>query len=146
MKRDPIDFDLLEELLTFNPPIETVQMVAQYCRTDSVLREAFKSYIVDAVGLTYRELIDMDFTEEEAKEYAGQSIAIVEIKGRKCTTFGQCRMIYQRFITYYSILCDFDIKVQIPIWNHKKTKVIEYFYATMIFEIEDDEEDNADLN
>ena len=146
MNRGPIDFDLLEELLTFNAPIDTVQMVAQYCRTDSLLKKAFSSYIVDAVGLTERELLDMDFSEEEAKEYSGQSIAIVEIKGKKCTTFAQCRTIYTRFIEYYAILCDFDIKVQIPIWNQKKTKIIEYFYATMIFEIEDDEEDNADLN
>ena len=145
MNDNPIDFDLLEELLTFNPPIETVQMVAQYCRTDSVLKEAFKSYIVDAVGLTKRELLDMDFTEEEAEEYAGQAIAVVEIKGRKCTTFAQCRMIYKRFVEYYAILCDFDIKVQIPIWNHKRTKVIEYFVDTLIFEI-DDEDDNANLN
>lgn len=146
MNRDPIDFDLLEALLAFNPPIETVQMVAQYCRTDLVLKEAFKSYIVDAVGLTERELLDMDFSKEEAKEYAGQSIAIVEIKGRKCTTFKECQNIYLRFLEYYCLLCDFDIKVQVPIWNERKTRVIDYFHATMIFEIEDDEEDNTDLN
>ncbi len=145
MNDKPIDFELLEDLLTFNPPIDTVQMVAQYCRTDSLLKKAFSSYIVDAVGLTERELLDMDFSKEEAKAYSGQTIAIVEIKGKQCTTFAQCRAIYTRFIEYYAILCDFDIKVQIPIWNHKKTKVIEYFYATMIFEIDEDD-DNADLN
>ena len=85
----------------------------------------------------------MDFSKEEAEECAGQSIAIVEIKGRKCTTFKECKKIYLTFLQYYCLLCDFDIKVQIPIWNSKKTKVIDYFHATMLF---GDEEEDDNLN